>query len=109
MRARIDSLSLSARCATRWVLAIEIERLRILAKTADQDPTNDLRRSPHGHRCRTRCQEANGESRVHAGSPVVEMTMCLAPVASSHTCVGVRVTQRTTPSQLGQRTTVPMP
>jgi len=32
-----------------------------------------------------------------------------APVKSNHSCVCVRATRRTTPSQLEQRMTVPMP
>src|SRR5258707_851002 len=41
-----------------------------------------------------------GESPAHAGSDAAAMMMCLAPVRSSHTCVGVRATHRTTASQL---------
>ena len=43
------------------------------------------------------------------GAVAAAMTTSLAPVGSSHSRVGVRATRRTTASQLGQRSTVPMP
>jgi len=47
----------------------------------------------------------------HDDSPQVprEITMDVAPVASSQICCGVRATRSTTRSHFGQRTTVPIP
>src|SRR5262249_34159052 len=53
--------------------------------------------------------DGGGHARGYVGNAAAAITMRLTPVGSSHTCVAVRVTHMTTASQLGQRTTVPMP